>query len=76
MDFEQYLKGDNEHWNIFILIVGFDIVSVIILSIPLLFLNILFTIILIIISIPFKFYPLKYLFGIGFNGMNKTIFLK
>ena len=73
--FEDYLKGDELHLNIFILIAGFDIFTVIFLSIPFLFLDIFFTILLILISIPFKFYPLKYLFGIGFIGMEEVMFI-
>ena len=76
LDFEQYNIGCYEHWNIFILIVGLDILTVIILSIPFIFLNIFFTVLLILISIPFKFIPLKYLFGIGFSGMKETIFME
>ena len=75
LDFEQYIKGGYGHLDIFILIVGLDILTVVILSIPFIFLDIFFTILLILISIPFKFIPLKYLFGIGFRGMKETYFI-
>ena len=74
ISFEEYIHGDNGHWDILIIIAGLDILTVLILSIPFIFLDIFFTILLILISIPFKFYPLKYLFGIGFKGMEDTIF--
>ena len=74
--FESYINGAYDRWNIFLLIVGFDIIVVIVLSVPFLFLDIMLTILLILISIPFKFYPLKYLFGIGFQGIRQTIFLE
>ena len=48
----------------FRIIVLLDAFCSLFLSIPLLILNIYITIIIIIISIPFKFYPMKYLFGI------------
>ena len=71
--FIQYIVGDNKHWNIVGLIIFLDVFSVIILSIPFISLDIFFTLLLLIISIPFKFYPLKYLFGIAFSGMKQTI---
>ena len=42
----------------------FEVACSILIAITLFVLNIYFTIIIIIISIPFKFYPMKYLFGI------------
>ena len=74
-DFENYLKGDDSHWDSFGIVVILDMLSVIILSIPFLFLDIFFTILIVLISIPFKFYPLKYIFGIGFYEMYGLMWL-
>ena len=69
LNFEQYIKGCGNRRDFFILIVALDIGATIILAtIPFLILDIISTILIVIISIPFKFYPLKYLFGIGFVG--------
>ena len=60
------LRLSNSDRNIFFQrsIFLLDAFCSLLLSIPLIILNIYFTIIIIIISIPFKFYPMKYLFGI------------
>ena len=65
---EQYTMGGKDHLPSFILIVIMDVSATIILSIPYLFLDIAFTILIFLISIPFKFYPVKYIYGIGFAG--------
>ena len=74
-NFEGYLKSEFDrdyvnHCDIFKFFVALDVGSTIILIIPYAILNIIFTIILIIISIPFKFYPIKYLAGIAYKGWN------
>ena len=76
MSFESVINGCYDHMESFGFIVTLDILTLIILAIPLFFLNLFFTIILIIISIPFKFYPIKYLFGIGFRGIKETTFME
>ena len=70
-NFEGYLKSefDDKHWKIFKFVVALDVGATIILFIPFAILNIIVTFILIIISIPFKFYPLKYLAGITYIGL-------
>lgn len=68
LNLEEYTKGCDDHWDIFLLIVILDVSATIILSIPYLFLDIAFTILIFLISIPFNFYPVKYIYGIGFAG--------
>lgn len=69
LNFEQYIKGCDNHKDFFLLIVALDVGATIILAcIPFLILDIIFTILILIISIPFNFYPMKYLYGIGFAG--------
>ena len=52
---------------IFQILVGIDIAFSVVLTFSYVLLNIYFIIIMLIISIPFKFYPMKYLFGIGYS---------
>ena len=68
LNLEQFTKGCEDHWDIFLPIVIMDVSATIILSIPYLFLDIVFTILIFLVSIPFKFYPVKYIYGIGFAG--------
>ena len=56
------------HYFILELVVGINIAFAIILSLSYILFNIYFIIFMIIISLPFKFYPLKYVIGIGFRG--------
>ena len=67
-DLENYTKGNKDgHCYTFHFIVAMNIGVVIFLTIPFFIYNIIFTILIILISIPFKFYPMKYLFGIGYS---------
>ena len=60
---------DRNH-NLFQVFVGFDIASSFLLTFLFLFLNIYVIVFLFIISIPFRFYPMKYYMGIFF-GIHK-----
>ena len=49
------------------ILVGIDIAFSIILTLPYVLLNLYFIVIILIISIPFKFYPMKYYMGIAYG---------
>ena len=49
------------------ILVGIDIAFSVILTLSYILLNIYFIIIILIISIPFKFYPMKYFMGIAYG---------
>jgi len=52
---------------IFQLFLGVNIAFAIVLSIPFIIINIYFNIFILIISIPFSFYPLKFILGLGYT---------
>ena len=64
LDYEMRLTNEDKNQWFIRIIVLLDAFCSLFLSIPLIILNIYITIIIIMISIPFKFYPMKYLFGI------------
>ena len=69
LNYEHYTKGIVEgHCDYFLLILAMDVLCTIFLSFCFILFNIYLTIVLLLISIPFKFYPIKCLFGLGYCG--------
>ena len=63
-DYNGLMTGIDKNSYYYLTFCIFEIICSIFIAITLFVLNLYFTIIIIIISIPFKFYPMKYLFAI------------
>ena len=64
-NYELYIQRNS--YFILQLFVGINMAFAIVLCIPFLLLNIYFIFFIIIISVPFKFYPLKYVLALGYD---------
>ena len=65
-----FYKNDN-HGRFFLTEIVVNVGIAFVLSIPFLIIDIYFKILLLIISLPFKNYPLKYYFGILYQGLRE-----
>ena len=72
-DHDGYVENYEDHYNrnytTLQILVGIDIAFSIVLTFSYVLLNIFFIIIMLIISILFKFYPMKYYIGIAYGSM-------
>ena len=68
IDYEIAMRSARHHNGLFGIILILDAVGAILLSLSLIVINIYLTLFLILISLPFKFYPIKYLFGIIYSN--------
>ena len=65
-NYEGYIQRN--YYFILQLVVGINAAFAIILSLSYILFNIYFIIFMLVISLPFKFYPLKYIIGIGYRA--------
>ena len=69
--YENIFYKDDRHARLFTTEISINVGIALILSIPFLIIDIYFKILLLIISLPFNNYPLKYYFGILYQGLRE-----
>lgn len=71
--YEIYEVEIKKNYTLLSYIIGFNVAFALVLAIPFIILDTYFKIFILVISFPFKMYPIKYYFGIMYEGLKRNI---